>query len=336
MNVRRRNTAGEPAVAQASEPKEERMRALALTSFDVPAAVMDVPEPVAGPGEVLVRVAAASVNAYDLGVAAGFMKDYLPYEFPAVIGNDIAGTIEAVGEGVTGFSVGDRVFGTMGSKPAIHDGGFAELANPTAAAIAIAPEALSDQDAGSLGVAATTAMSAVEAVAPDDGAHVLVVGATGGVGTFAIQLAARHGAHVIASVRRGDEDFVTELGAAETADYTGDLVAAIRERYPDGVDAVIDAVNRDAAAFTALVGLVRSGGRATSVVGGAGESTEIGGVSVSNTGGHPPHLPALGALVVQGSLRVAIRRTYALEDAAQALQDFASQHTLGKLVISTG
>ena len=62
------------------------MRALALTSFDVPAAVMDVPEPVAGPGEVLVRVRAASVNAYDLGVAAGFMKDYLPYEFPAVIG----------------------------------------------------------------------------------------------------------------------------------------------------------------------------------------------------------------------------------------------------------
>ena len=104
------------------------MRALALASFDVPAAMMDVLEPVAGPGEVLVRVRAASVNAYDLGVAAGFMKDYLPYEFPAVIGNDVAGTIEALGDGVDGFSIGDRVFGTMGSKPAIHDGGFAELA----------------------------------------------------------------------------------------------------------------------------------------------------------------------------------------------------------------
>ncbi len=116
------------------------MRALALASFDVPAAMMDVPEPVAGPGEVLVRVHAASVNAYDLGVAGGFMKDYLPYEFPAVIGNDVAGTIEALGEGVDGFSVGDRVFGTMGSKAAIHDGAFAELANPQAAAVANTPD----------------------------------------------------------------------------------------------------------------------------------------------------------------------------------------------------
>ena len=121
------------------------MRALALASFDVPAAVMDVPEPVAGPGEMLVRVRAASINAYDVGVAGGFMKDYLPYEFPAVIGNDLAGTIEALGEEVDGFSVGDRVFGTMGMKAAIQDGSYAELANPQAAAIAVAPGGLSDQ-----------------------------------------------------------------------------------------------------------------------------------------------------------------------------------------------
>jgi NADPH:quinone reductase-like Zn-dependent oxidoreductase len=312
------------------------MRALALASFDVAAAVTDVAEPVAGPGEVLVRVHAASINAYDLGVAGGFMKDYLPYEFPAVIGNDVAGTIEALGEGVDGFSVGDRVFGTMGSKPAIHDGGFAELANPQAAAVTRTPNALSDQDAGSLGVAGTTAMSAVEAVAPSEGARVLVIGATGGVGSFAVQLAALRDAHVIATVRPGDEGFVIDLGAGETVDYTADLVATIRERYPDGIDAVIDAVNRDPGAFAALAALVRGGGRATSVVGGAGESTKIGTVSVSNTGGHPPFLPALADLVVQGMVRVAIRRTYALDDAVQALQDFTTQHTLGKLVISMG
>ena len=310
------------------------MRALGLASFDVPPAMMDVPEPVAGPGEVLVRVHAASVNAYDLGVAGGFMKDYLPYEFPAVIGNDVAGTIEALGEGVDGFSVGDRVFGTMGSKPAIHDGAFAEFANPRADAVANTPEALSDQDAGSLGVAGTTALSAVEAVGPGEGSRVLVVGATGGVGSFAIQLAALRDAHVIASVRPGDEGFVSDLGASETVDYTGDVVASIRERYPDGIDAVIDAVNRDPGVFAALAALVRAGGHATSVVGGAGASAEIGAVSVSNTGGHPPFLPALADLVVQGMVRVAIRRTYPLADVAQALQDFATGHTLGKLVIS--
>lgn len=310
------------------------MKALALESFDGPPAVMDVPDPVAGPGEVVVRVHAASVNAYDLGVAGGFMKDYLPYEFPAVIGGDLVGTIESLGDGVVGFSVGDRVFGMMGPKTAIHDGTFAESANPNAASIAVAPDGLSDADAGSLAVAGTTAMSAVEAVDPGNGARVLVVGATGGVGTFAIQLAALRGAHVIASVRPGDEDFVTGLGAAESVDYTGDVVATVRERYPDGIDALIDAVNRDPGAFAALAGLVRPGGRATSVVGGAGERSEINGVSVSNVGGNPAHLPALADLVVQQKVRVAIRRTYPLNGSAQALKDFANEHTLGKLVIT--
>src|SRR5947207_8977848 len=196
------------------------MKALALESFDGPPAVIDLPDPTPGPDEVLVRVQASSVNAFDVGVAMGAMKDFMKYRFPAGIGNDLAGTVEAVGEDVTGFSVGDRVFGTVGRKGEIHDGSIAELVTPKADAIVGAPEALSTPDAGALGVAGTTAMSAVEAVDPGPGARVLIVGATGGVGTFAIQLAALRGAHVIASVRPGDEDFITGLGAAETVDYT--------------------------------------------------------------------------------------------------------------------
>jgi NADPH:quinone reductase-like Zn-dependent oxidoreductase len=99
---------------------------------------------------------------------------------------------------------------------------------------------------------------------------------------------------------------------------------------------VIDAVNRDRAAFAGLVALVHGGGHATSVVGGAGESKEIGGVAVSNSGGNPAHLPRLADLVVQGKLQVAIRRTYPLDDAAQALRDFAEKHTVGKLVLTMG
>ena len=94
-------------------------------------------------------------------------------------------------------------------------------------------------------------------------------------------------------------------------------------------------MNRDHAAFATLVGLVGAGGRAASVVGGAGESTEIGGASVFNVGGEPAHLGSLADLVVQGKLRVAVRRTYALDDAGKALQDFAAEHTLGKLAITT-
>ena len=95
-------------------------------------------------------------------------------------------------------------------------------------------------------------------------------------------------------------------------------------------------MNRDPAAFASLSGLVRDGGHATSVVGAAGESTEIGGVAVSNTGGNPGHLTALARTVVDGTIRVAIRQTYPLAEAAQALDDFTNRHTLGKLVVTMG
>jgi NADPH:quinone reductase-like Zn-dependent oxidoreductase len=310
------------------------MKALALESFDGPPAVIELPDPASGDDEVLVRVQASSVNAFDVGVAMGAAKAYMKYRFPAGVGNDLTGIVEAVGDGVAGFSVGDRVFGTMGSKGEIHDGSIAELATPKANAVVRAPDALSVADAGALGVAGTTAMSAVEAVDPSSGARVLVVGATGGVGTFAIQLAAIRGAHVIASVRPGDENLVTGLGAAETVDYTQDVAATLRERYPDGLDAVIDAVNRNPADFAALAELVREGGSAVSVVGGAGDAARIGNASVSNAGANPAHLAPLADLVVSGKLRVAISQTYPLVDAAKAIDDFAAKHTLGKLVIT--
>jgi NADPH:quinone reductase-like Zn-dependent oxidoreductase len=310
------------------------MRALALESFEAAPKVIELPEPVPGPDEVLVRVQGSSVNAYDVGVAMGAMKEYMPYRFPAGVGNDLTGIVEALGEGAEGFSVGQRVFGTMGMKGEIHDGSFAEFATPKIAAIVGAPERLSAPDAGSLGVAGTTAMSAVEAVDPRVGKSVLIVGATGGVGTFAIQLAALRGAHVIASVRPGDEEFVTDLGAAETLDYTQDVVATIRARYPDGVDAVIDAVNRDPVAFATLAELVAEGGRAASVVGAAGEGSQIGRASVSNANGNPAHLTRLADLVMGRKVTVAIRQSYALADAAEALTDFTTKHTLGKLVMT--
>jgi NADPH:quinone reductase-like Zn-dependent oxidoreductase len=310
------------------------MKALALSSFDEPAKVQEVPHPTPGPGEVLVRVAAASVNAYDTFVAMGAARQYMSYEFPAVIGGDHAGTIEALGEGVGGFAVGDRVFGMMGMKPSVHDGTFAELATPQAAAIAKTPDGVKDVDAGSLGVAGSTAYSAVEAVQPGEGSKVLVVGATGGVGSFAVQLARLRGAHVIATVRPGDEGSATGLGAAETVDYTGDTVSEIRQRFPDGLDAVIDAVSSGADSFGAIAGLVRDGGHVASTRGAAGESTEIGGVHVLNANGNPGHLAALGELAEKGELRVPVRRTYPLANAAKALEDFTKEHTVGKLVIT--
>ena len=310
------------------------IRALAMEGFDRAPAVIDVPAPEPVAGEVLVRVRAASVNAYDTFVAMGMMKDHLPYEFPAVLGQDVSGVVLSVGPGVEGFRENDMVFGTLGMRATVHDGTFAELAVPQAASLAVTPEGVDDLQAGSLGVAGTTAMSAVEALALAEGATVLIVGATGGVGTFAVQLAALRGAHTIASIRPGDEFFLAELRAAETVDYTADLAATVRRVYPGGVDALIDLVNRDPMAFAALAGLVRDGGRAVSAVGGAGESSLIGTVAVANVGSNPAYLTPLAEMVADGRLRAAIQRTYPLEDGAQALRDLAEQHTLGKLVIT--
>ena len=104
--------------------------------------------------------------------------------------------------------------------------------------------------------------------------------------------------------------------------------------YPDGVDAVIDLVNRDPAGFAALVQLIRPGGRAASAVGGAGESMTMGDVSVANVGGNPDHLDALASLVEAGTVRVPVRHTYALAEAARGLADLVNEHTLGKLVVT--
>jgi NADPH:quinone reductase-like Zn-dependent oxidoreductase len=310
------------------------MKALALPSFDEEPSVMEVDDPVPGSGEVLVRVAAASVNAFDVRVASGGVRAFMTYEFPAVVGGDLAGTVEALGDGVDAFAVGDRVFGMMGMKGGVHDGSFGELATPTAVSIAKAPHGLTDIDGGSLAVAGSTAMSAVDIVAPDEGMTVLVLGATGGVGAFALQLAHIRGAHVIASVRPGDEGFVADLGAAETIDYTGDVASEVRHRYPDGVDAVVDAVSYGDEAFAAVAGNVRSGGIVVSTRGAAGEETQIGNVRVANGNANPAHLLPLADLVVTEKLSVPVRRTYPLADAAQAIRDFAEEHTVGKLVIT--
>ncbi len=110
--------------------------------------------------------------------------------------------------------------------------------------------------------------------------------------------------------------------------------AAIRERYPDGVDAAIDAVSYGDEAFGAIAGLVHAGGILVSTRGAAGENTDLNGVRVTNANGNPTHLPALADLVVKGELTVPVRKTYPLADAAQAMADFAAQHTVGKLVIT--
>ena len=209
--------------------REYAVRAITMTGFDAAPQLSEQDRPEPGDGEVRVRVRAASVNGFDLAVASGMTKDYMEHRFPLVLGKDFAGEVDAVGTGVTGFSPGDRVFGAV-TKPFLGDGSFAEYVTvPTSVGLAGLPASVSFVDGGALGLAGSTAHLAVEAAQLEAGQTVLVVGATGGVGTFALQLARAAGARVLATAHSAQQrDLVTRLGAAAVVDHSGDVVAQVR------------------------------------------------------------------------------------------------------------
>jgi NADPH:quinone reductase-like Zn-dependent oxidoreductase len=309
------------------------MRASALSDFTSQPSVMDLPNPEPGPGEVLVRVQASSLNGIDLATAGGMLQGMIDFQFPVVLGKDFAGTIEALGPGADRFAVGDPVFGVVFNPTPLNTRSFAEfVAVPEAPNIASIPAGLDVSQAGSLGLAGTAALQAVEAVSPSLGDFVLISGATGGVGAFAVQLAAAGGATVIATARPGREaEFVQNLGAAHAVDYTGDLAATVRAIRPNGVDAAIHL----AGDFLVLADLLVPNGRLSSTLGVGPE--QLGGRAIVATSimASPDvaTLERLAADVVAGRLRVPIQQSYSLEDAGQAMVDFGAG-TLGKLGIT--
>lgn len=188
------------------------MRAVTLESVPAAPAVTEIDTPSPEAGEVLVKVAASSVNGFDLSVAARYLQSMMEHRFPLVVGKDFAGTVEAVGEGVDGFEIGQPVYGVL-MKPFLGPGAMAAyLTVPAAYGIAALPDGLDLQEAGALGLAGTAALNSLDAAAPAEGETVLISGATGGVGALAVQLAAARGVRVIATARPGAEaDFVTGL-----------------------------------------------------------------------------------------------------------------------------
>src|SRR4051812_45631257 len=217
------------------------MKAFVLPAFDTQPTVADLPTPEPGPGEVLVRVRAASVNGIDLSIASGRLQGMLAYDFPVVLGKDFAGTVEAVGSSVIAFAVGDRVFGVVSDPSPLSSRSYAEfLAVPAQPNLTHIPDGVAVAAAGVLGLAGSAALQAVDAIAPTAGETVLVSGATGGVGAYAVQLVAARGASVIATAKSSeDAAFVRSLGASHTIDYTGDVVEQVRAIQPNGVDAVL-------------------------------------------------------------------------------------------------
>jgi NADPH:quinone reductase-like Zn-dependent oxidoreductase len=311
------------------------VRAVVIDGFGDPPHLAGIPLPELAPGQVLIEVQAASVNAFDWKAADGRFKDSFDYQFPVTIGRDYAGVVSAVGGEVRRVAPGDEVFGYFTGQ-ALHRGAFAtHLWAGEDECFVRRPAGLDAVTAACLPLAGVVALRCVEAVKPAAGGRVLILGAPGGVGSLAVQLAAAAGAHVIASGRVDDEAYLRDLGAADVIEPGGGLIDTVRARYPEGIDGLIDLVDYRPA-FLAHAELLVPGGRAASVHRAVDEvrfaERGLHGVNVAS---FPDRalLEQLASLAVAGRLRTVITGRYTLDQAPAALAAARDEHTRGKLVI---
>jgi NADPH:quinone reductase-like Zn-dependent oxidoreductase len=310
------------------------MRAFCVRSFGEAPAVHDLPVPPAE-GEFLVRVRYAGVNPIDNNNIARLSADSA---YPFVLGVDFAGVVERVPVRGNGLRVGDRVFGmarTHGSYAEYTAVGPGAKGEP----LARIPDSVSDEQAAALPTAALTALRTVDLLAVSAGQQLVIMGATGGVGGYAVQMARARGAHVIATVR-GNADEARHLGAEEVYDATTvDAIDAIHAAHPDGVDGVLDLVN-GSAAVGRDADIVKPGGTLVSTIFAANEGwfadrhiTAHNSASSANPQLSPRGLTEVASMLADGTITARIGSTADLEGAGQILDRLRSGGLPGKAVI---
>jgi NADPH2:quinone reductase len=247
---------------RASIGEEVAMRAVTVSEYGGTPVVSEMPAPELGAGQVLLRMRAAGMNPMDATLASGAWRP-APATFPMVLGADGAGVVERAGEGARRFSRGDELFGQLLIAPLGSAGTYAEYVAVTEEApLARVPDGLDPVVAAALPTAGGAGLALVASLGPLVGKTVLIVGAGGGVGSFATQFGVNAGARVIANVRAAAAGRMRGYGAAETVDHTEvALPDALRQAHPDGIDVLVDLVS-DADGFAALAALVRPGGTA--------------------------------------------------------------------------
>ncbi|MFC0863410.1 NADP-dependent oxidoreductase [Sphaerimonospora cavernae] len=285
----------------------------------------EVPDPVPGAGQVRVRVRAAGVQPFDLAVREGWRPSYATGELPSIPGNEFAGVIDSVGDGVTGWRPGEEVlgFGLLGC--------YAEYVVVGADQIVRKPPSMPWEVAGGFTAGAQTAEIAWEEVGPGPGDVVLIHAAAGNVGGFAVQLARLRGARVIGTSRSDHHDYLRGLGA-EPVDYRSDLVGRVRGLAPDGVDVVLDGAGREALAAT--LELAKDLTR-TRTIYAHEEGPKVGVATLSGTRS-AERLGHLAELYGKGEITSLIRSTYPLDRAADAHRELETGHGRGKIVITVG
>lgn len=299
------------------------MKAVVASQYGGPEVLSfkDVPDPSPGPGEVLVQVAAASINPIDIKRRTGDAKSFAPIKFPGVLGVDVSGTVISVGPGVKGFSPGDRVFG-------MADHTYAERCVAKAESLAKVPEGLDLVEAAAIPLVTTTGNELITEGAPvQRGQSVLVTGAMGSVGRSAVFTAKARGATVFAGVRKAQLEQAKALGVNAVALDDEDAVANLPM-----LDAVADTVNGKTAA--SLLDKVKEGGVFASVLGPPQNSTEHTSVKVVPVYAHADAkmLVEMARAVMEKKLVIPIAAKIPLKDAAHA-QDMVAKGVNGKVLL---
>ena len=303
------------------------MKAAYIQKFGGPEVLTygDLPDPVAGPGQIVVDAHAASINAADWKVCAG---EYKQATFPLVPGRDFSGVVSALGAGVTDLKVGDEVFGVLEGG---RDGTYQEKIAIGGAIVAKKPAGMSHVEAAALALTGLSALCTVEdTLKLKPGETILIQGGAGGVASFAIQLARHIGARVITTASAANAPYLREIGAHEVIDYNStDFTKAVRD-----CDAVFDTVGGDVA--TRSFAVLKPGGRAAFIAsGGQAPKPERGDVTALRpaVGRDRPHLERILELRRSGAVRAPEVQLFDLAKAADALRVSAARHLRGKLVL---
>jgi alcohol dehydrogenase len=328
------------------------MKALAIRRYQAPMEIMELPRPEPGPGELLVRVRAAGVNPVDHKIRDGAVKVLLPYSFPLILGTDLAGDVQAIGPGVTRFRLGDAIYSRLDND---RIGAFAEYAVVRESAAAKKPASLDYTQAASLPLVGLTAWQAlIDLARLEAGQKVLIHAGSGGVGTFAIQLAKHLGAEVATTASAKNHALVKSLGADVVIDYKTTRF----EKVARDQDVILDTQGGDTLlrSFEA----VRPGGIVVTIGGRPdGKFARAWGLAlplvwilgflnrkVDRLAGEKnarfeylfmhasgEQLEKISALVDRGAIRPVLDRTFPLEAAAEAISYVESGRAVGKVVI---
>ena len=279
--------------------------------------------------QVLVRVIAGGVNPVDGMIRSGMFAKEGNRVFPIILGGDVAGVVERVGSTITKFRAGDPVFAYVSLN---NSGGYAQYALVTEREAAPKPKSLTYVEAAAVPIVALTAWQGlVDTAKLSVGQTVLVHGGSGGVGSFAIQIAKARGAKVIATASTANQDFLKQLGADVAIDYT-------KQKFEDvakDVDVVLDSIGRDTLARS--YGVVKKGGIIVSIVARPKDSElqkhSIRGAALS-VEPNSEELAEIGKLLDDKKIKVVVSQTFPLSEAMKAQEQVATGHTRGKIVLT--